>query len=57
MSAEHYHFICEKCDAIIDLKLPIERGLDKQIPTSEGFEVHRHVVEFYGLCPKCAKKA
>ena len=54
---EHYHFICERCDAIIDLKLPIERGLDKQVPTSEGFEVHRHAVEFYGLCPKCAKKA
>jgi Fe2+ or Zn2+ uptake regulation protein len=54
---EHYHFICEKCDAIIDLKLAIERGLDKQVPTSEGFEVHRHTVEFYGLCPKCVKKA
>ena len=55
--SEHYHFICESCDAIIDLKLPIKRRLDEQIPASEGFEVHNHVVEFYGLCPKCAKKA
>ncbi|MGO9169296.1 MAG: Fur family transcriptional regulator [Candidatus Sulfotelmatobacter sp.] len=54
---EHHHFICERCDAIIDLKLSIGRGLDKQVPTSEGFEVHRHTVEFYGLCPKCAKRA
>jgi Fe2+ or Zn2+ uptake regulation protein len=54
---EHYHFICERCDAIFDLKIPIERSIEKQVPISEGFEVHRHAVEFYGLCPKCAKKA
>ncbi|HUI69847.1 MAG TPA: transcriptional repressor [Spirochaetia bacterium] len=54
---EHYHFICERCDAVIDLKLPVRRSLDKQVPASEGFRVHRHAVEFYGLCPKCAKKA
>ncbi len=55
--SEHYHFICERCDAIIDLKLPIEHGLEKRVPVSKGFEVHRHAVEFYGLCPKCSKKA
>ena len=54
---EHYHFICERCDAVIDLDLPIVRDLERQVPASEGFEVHRHAVEFYGLCPKCAKKA
>ena len=54
---EHYHFICERCDAIIDLNLPVDPRIDKQVPASEGFEVHRHAVEFYGLCPKCAKKA
>ena len=55
--ADHYHFICEKCDAIIDLELPVEHGLDRWVAVSGGFEVHRHAVEFYGLCPKCAKKA
>jgi len=54
---EHYHFICERCDAVIDLKLPIMRDLERKVPVSEGFEVHRHAVEFYGLCPKCARKA
>ena len=56
-TAEHYHFICERCDAIIDLKIPVVRRLDEQVPASEGFEVHGHAVEFYGLCPKCSKKA
>ena len=54
---EHYHFICERCDAIIDLDLPIESSIDRQVPASEGFQVHRHTVEFYGLCPKCSKNA
>jgi len=53
----HYHFICERCDAIIDLKLPVARSLEKQVPASRGFEVHRHAVEFYGLCPKCSRRA
>ena len=53
----HYHFICERCEAVIDLNIPPERGLDKRVPISEGFEVHRHAVEFYGLCPRCARKA
>ena len=38
--AEHYHFICERCDAIIDLEIPLARGLEKRVPASEGFEVH-----------------
>jgi Fur family transcriptional regulator, peroxide stress response regulator len=54
---EHYHFICETCGAIIDLKLPVERGLNRQVPAAEGYEVRRHTVEFYGQCPKCAGKA
>jgi Fur family transcriptional regulator, peroxide stress response regulator len=54
--SEHYHFVCERCAAIIDLEVPVERSLDKRVPTSEGFQVHGHAVEFYGLCPKCAKK-
>ena len=54
--SEHYHFICEKCGAIIDLKIPVVRAMDRRVPASEGFEVHRHSVEFYGLCPKCARK-
>jgi Fur family peroxide stress response transcriptional regulator len=53
----HYHFLCENCDAIIDLDLPIDRNINGWISKGRGFVVRRHDLEFRGLCPKCAKKA
>ncbi|MGA2641560.1 MAG: transcriptional repressor [Spirochaetia bacterium] len=53
----HYHFICEKCDSIIDLDTPPDESLNAWPDKSLGFKVSRHEIEFYGLCPKCAKKA
>ena len=53
----HYHFICETCDSIIDLDIPPDRGLNAWPDKSLGFKVRRHEIEFYGLCPKCAKEA
>ena len=53
----HYHFICEKCDSIIDLDVPPDKSLNVWPDKSLGFKVTRHEIEFYGLCPKCAKKA
>lgn len=53
----HYHFICEKCDSITDLDVRPDESLNVRPDTSLGFKVSRHEVEFYGLCPKCSKKA
>ena len=53
----HYHFICQKCDSIIDLDVPPDQSLNAWPDMSLGFRVSRHEIEFYGLCPKCAKKA
>jgi Fur family peroxide stress response transcriptional regulator len=53
----HYHFVCESCDAIIDLDIPIDESLNGWISKSQGFLVRKHDLEFRGLCPKCAKKA
>ena len=53
----HYHFICESCDSIIDLDVPPDASLNALPDKSLGFKVPRHEIEFYGLCPKCAKKA
>ena len=53
----HYHFICEKCDSIIDLAISPDEGVIALLDKSLGYKVTRHEIEFYGLCPKCAKKA
>ena len=53
----HYHFLCEQCDTILDLDLPVNPSIDGWIGRNQGFVVHSHELEFHGLCPKCAAKA
>ncbi len=49
----HYHFICEKCHAIIDLRLPQLDYINEE--ASKGFDgkITRHSAYFYGLCRNC----
>lgn len=54
---QHYHFICEKCAAIIDLDLPVDEALNRRVNQATPFRAHRHRVEFYGLCDRCQQKA
>lgn len=49
----HYHFICERCGAIIDLELPIDPSLDERVNAATPFTAHRHRIEFIGLCDRC----
>ena len=52
----HYHFICENCGAIIDLKFPIDESLNERIRAETPFEARYHRIEFFGVCDKCRKK-
>ncbi|MBN2402441.1 MAG: transcriptional repressor [Spirochaetes bacterium] len=50
---DHYHFICDKCNSIIDLNIPIDKELNKIITKKTNYNIKRHRVEFFGLCEKC----
>ena len=52
----HYHFVCERCGAIVDLDLPPEDELETRVERRTGFQVSRHRVEFYGVCAACLRK-
>ena len=52
----HYHFLCERCGAIIDLDLPVKRSIDGWLDKRRGFLVRGHELEFHGLCPRCSKQ-
>lgn len=56
-ASPHYHFICERCGAIIDLKTPVDASLDREIARQTSYEVHRHRIEFYGLCDRCRRES
>jgi Fur family peroxide stress response transcriptional regulator len=53
----HYHFICERCGAIIDLELPIDESLNERVNRATPLAAHRHRIEFYGICERCQRKA
>jgi len=58
----HHHLICTKCNKVIDytdfidqevqLLSQTERGLERKY----GFKITDHLIQFYGVCGKCAGK-
>jgi Fur family peroxide stress response transcriptional regulator len=49
----HYHFICERCGAIIDLDLPVDKTLNERVNNETPYNVRKHRIEFFGLCDQC----
>jgi Fe2+ or Zn2+ uptake regulation protein len=52
----HYHLICRLCGRIVDVELPIERGLEKLVmraPGASGFQIEEHRLDFIGVCSAC----
>jgi Fur family transcriptional regulator, peroxide stress response regulator len=52
----HYHFRCEQCGIVYDLKDPIKKYLDRKVEENTGFQVKYHQLEFRGLCKDCQQK-
>jgi len=49
----HIHLICRKCHTILDL--PDEAASIPSLAEGDqaGFQVERHSLTFWGLCPQC----
>lgn len=54
---DHHHIICENCGKIEDVSDCSLEKLEKEIVKKKKFQVLRHSLEFYGLCPDCKKRA
>lgn len=55
-TSPHYHFLCRKCGAVLDLPLQPFPDVEKQAADSLGAAVDGHTILFYGSCPDCLKK-
>ncbi|MFW6313943.1 MAG: Fur family transcriptional regulator [Spirochaetota bacterium] len=53
----HYHFVCERCGAIIDLEIPIDPSIEDRVNEATPFTVTRHRIEFFGVCEQCGAGA
>lgn len=56
-SQNHYHFVCQKCNKLVDVDMPVYQGLDKMVQDTMGYKVDFHRMEFYGICDECQDKA
>lgn len=52
---EHYHFICKKCNNLIDI-FPEEESSEIKKIKKMGFEIDRFDLSIYGLCKDCKGK-
>lgn len=50
----HVHFICESCDAIIDLpQIEVPQSLTRSVEETSGCHAEGCQLTFTGLCQKC----
>lgn len=53
----HQHFVCERCEKIVDIDFDL--GLDLDVPglKRQGYQVNAAKIQLLGLCPSCRKRA
>ena len=50
---DHYHFVCDQCDGVQDLDIPVQLQLNQALD-AQGFSVRSHDTIFHGLCCACS---
>lgn len=50
---KHYHFICRRCSAIIDISLCSECDINNLVKEKDELKIEDHELFFYGLCKNC----
>jgi Fe2+ or Zn2+ uptake regulation protein len=55
LPAEHHHFQCTVCKAVIEFDHPAIRKIKAQFAASSGCQVESASMMLYGICPDCLK--
>ena len=56
LGKHHDHFICTKCDKIIEFDNDEMERLQLKIASNLGFHMLQHKMEIYGVCAECMVK-
>jgi Fur family peroxide stress response transcriptional regulator len=53
----HPHLICTKCQKIMDGELDTAvENIVQEVEKNFGFQIVKHQLDFYGICPDCQNK-
>jgi len=55
-ASPHHHFVCRKCDRIIDVDEASTTEFDIPSLSRMGYQVERFQLQIFGLCPACRTK-
>ncbi|MBN1527125.1 MAG: transcriptional repressor [Candidatus Omnitrophica bacterium] len=61
-SSHHHHLVCTGCNRVIDYtdfideEVELLKRTEKGLSDKYNFRITNHLIQFYGLCDKCAKK-
>jgi Fur family peroxide stress response transcriptional regulator len=54
----HPHLICTKCQKIMDGELDTAvKNIVDEVEKNFGFQIVKHQLDFYGICPDCQNKS
>ena len=49
---QHHHLLCTHCHTLIDIERDFA-GINLTPAEAAGYQIERHQVTFYGVCPDC----
>ncbi len=49
----HDHLTCVQCGQIVEFECPSIESLQEQVAEEHNFRLTHHVLELYGICPRC----
>ena len=52
----HDHLTCEACGSIVEFENDEIEKLQEQVAYQFGFRLSHHVLELFGVCPRCQKE-
>ncbi|MDD3243680.1 MAG: Fur family transcriptional regulator [Eubacteriales bacterium] len=53
---DHYHYLCDTCGRIYDVKMPYRPELNEEFAPGVGQNIRTHTILFQGVCKECRQK-
>ena len=53
---QHYHIVCKSCGKVERIDLGLTENIERML-RDRGYDQVSHMLEFFGVCPECQKKA
>lgn len=57
VDGRHHHLVCTRCNAVFEVDTCLVTDIEKRMKVEDGFEVHGHLLEIFGICRECRSES